>query len=103
MTDDELTEIELAILAACEDAKAAGWRIVPRVTVDNWARCCCPIGAFGGPESPGASDRVRAITGLRQAQLAAFMNGFDGARYSSKSPFFAMGRRFRDRLESGEL
>jgi hypothetical protein len=102
MTDDELTEIELAILAACEDAKAAGWRIAPGVTVDNWARCCCPIGAFGGPESPGASDRARAITGLRQSQLRAFMDAFDG-HGNSRSSFAAMDRRFRDRLESGEL
>jgi hypothetical protein len=102
MTDDELTELELAILAACEDAKADGWRIVPHLTVDSLTRQCCPIAALGGPENPYPADEARRKTGLHPVHVTAFVDAFDG-HGNSRSSFAAMGRRFRDRLESGEL
>ena len=100
MTVDELSELECALIDACDEWVGLGGMIVPLDLRTTHSGCCCPFGALvrqqAGANYPIAEDTAREL-GLRFWFVYAFMTEFDAPSPRRRSPAAAMARRFRER------
>lgn len=71
-----------------------------RIGEDNRAGCCCPLGVRTDLPFPGGFS-AEAAWDIHPEEAWEFADGFDGEAAGDDSPFFQLGRLYRQRFVEG--